>query len=117
MNSDFKFLQTKQKQRLFQFEITTNIMRNGNVSWTREYSDAVRKWISDLYFLDLYRNSFYHITYNQSIDRTLELVETPRIVERQNHCPLFSVKVKIWGTNTMWIIAELSYPIEHIIYR
>lgn len=113
----FKFLQTQQKQMLFQFEITNDIRRYGSIHWSREYSDAVRKWISDLYFLDLYRDPFYHITYNQSIDRTLELMTTPRIVERQNNCSLFSVKVKIWGTPDMWMIAELSYPIEHIIYR
>ena len=93
-------------------------MRNGNISWTREYSDAVRKWISDLYFLDLYHDPFYHLKYNASIDRTLELMSTPIIVYRQNNnCPLFSVKVKIWGTPSMWMIAELSYPIEHVIYR
>ena len=49
----FKFLQTQQKQMLFQFEITNDIRRYGSIHWSREYSDAVRKWISDLYFLDL----------------------------------------------------------------
>ena len=92
-------------------------MRNGNISWTREYSDAIRRWISDLYFLDLYRNSFYHMTYIQSIDRTCELMTTPRIIDRLNNCPVFSVRVKIWGTPDMWMIAELAYPIEHVIYR
>ena len=114
---DFKFFQTQQKQRLFQFEITNNIMRNGNITWTREYSDAVRRWISDLYFLDLYRDPFYHLKYNASIDRTLELMTTPSIIDRQNNSQMISVRVKIWGTPDMWMIAELSYPIEHVIYR
>lgn len=116
MVREFKFLQTKQKAQLFQFEITNDITKRGNIIWSREYSDAVRRWVSDLYFNDLYRNPNYHMTYIQSIDRTCELIGTPTIIDRVNHCQLFSVTVKIWGRNK-WLIAKLSYPIEHIIYR
>lgn len=114
---DFKFLQSYQKKPLFQFEITNEIVRAGNQTWTREYSDAVRRWMSDLYFENRYRNTHEHIKYIESIDRTCELMETPKIVNRQNNCPLFSVTIKIWTTNDRWMIAELSYPIDHVIYR
>ena len=113
----FKFLQNHKPQALFQFEITNDISRSGDITWCREYSDAVRRWVSDLYFLDLYGNSFYHLTYIQSIDKTCELMTTPSVVSRQHHSPYFSVKVKIWETPDVWLIAELSYPIEHVIYR
>lgn len=113
----FKFLQTNPQRPTFQFEITNDIMRRGNISWTREYSDEIRRWMSDLYFENRYTNINEHIIYIHSIDRTCELMETPRLVERENHCPMFSVSVKVWATNDKWMIAKLSYPIEHIIYR
>jgi hypothetical protein len=75
------------------------------------------KWMSDLYFENRYRNTHEHIKYIESIDRTCELMETPKIVNRQNNCPLLSVTIKIWTTNDRWMIAELSYPIDHVIYR
>ena len=49
----FKFLQNHKPQALFQFEITNDISRSGDITWCREYSDAVRRWVSDLYFLGL----------------------------------------------------------------
>lgn len=114
---DFKFLQSYQKKPLFQFEITNDITRTGNICWTREYSDVIRKWVSDLYFENRYSNPMEYFKYFSIIDRTCELMETPRIIDRQNNCSLFSVSVKIWGTDAMWMIAELSYPIDHVIYR
>jgi hypothetical protein len=116
MVNQFKFFK-KRGTPTFQFEITNQIIRGGTQCWTREYSDAVRRWMSDLYFEDRYQNPNYHLKYIESIDRTCELIETPRIVGRQSHSHLFSVIVKIWTTNDRWMIAELSYPIDHVIYK
>ena len=114
---NFKFLQTYQKKRLFQFEITNDIIRHGNISWSREYSETIRRWISDLYFENRYTNPVQYFKYFSNIDRSCEVMTTPRIIDRLNNCPVLSVRVKIWATPSMWLIAELSYPIDHIIYR
>ena len=114
---DFKFLQKYQKNAIFQTEITNDIYGRGGVCWTSEYSNAIRRWVSDLFFKDLYRNVNYHLSYIQSIDRTCELMHTPVIINNQNHGSQLLVKVKLWVTNEKWLVAELSYPIEHVIYR
>lgn len=113
----FKFLQSEGKQT-FQFEITNDIRRHGAIHWSSEFSDVVRRWVSDLYFENIWMYPSNWFRYFYTIDRTCEMMEPPKIISRQQGlCDLFSVKIKIWGTNQNWMIAELTYPIDYIIYR
>lgn len=117
MVKDFKFLQLYQKKPTFQFEITNEIVRSGTQIWTREYSDAVRKWISDMYFNNTYHISNNHYKCIGGINICCGLMEDPEIVDRISLCPLFRVKVKIFMSDDSWMTADLSYPIDYIIYR
>lgn len=114
---EFKFFQ--KKKPIFQTEITNHIERTpqSNMSWSRDYSEAIREWLSDLFFTDSYQNVNRHLEYIALIDRTCELMETPRVYYSRNNPAMFNAKVKIWRTNEDWMIIDLAYPIDHIIYR
>jgi hypothetical protein len=118
MIKQFKFFRNQGKS-LFQTEITNNIRRtpNSNMSWSREYSDVIREWVSELYFTNTYTNPNLHLRYIHQIDRTCELMQTPSILRRTVNSSLFCANVKIWKSNDEWMIVELSYPTDHILYR
>ena len=119
MIKNFKFFQQSGKP-IFQTEILNRININdpgSGMCWTREYSDVIRHWISELFFTNTYTNVNLHFKYIHEIDRSCELMATPRIRQRQTNCPLFCAEVKIWKSNEQWMILHLAYPMDHIIYR
>lgn len=115
----FKFFHSNKLKPLFQFEISNHIIRSSdsNMSWGFEYSDLIKKWISDLYFSDRWRIPNLYFKYFRSIDRLCEIIETPVIDSHDDGSTLLRVKIKIWATDRNWLIIHLSYPTEHIIYR
>jgi hypothetical protein len=116
----FKFLEKNISKPTFQFEISNYIHRapESRMCWASEYSDLMRRWMSDLFFSNDWTDPSQYFKYFSSIDRTCEIMERPNLeVAGAENSICFNVKIKIWATDRDWLIIHLSYPTEHIIYR
>lgn len=114
---DFKFFHQRGKP-LFQTEITNRIYRTpqSKLTWSNQYSELMKEWMSELYFANIYTNPNLHLKYFEEIDRTCEIMDVS-IVPRSANKTFFKVQIKIWRTNWDWLMVHVSYPTDHIIYR